>query len=109
MTEELEKTPKKSSNRAYWIKGLYIVLFLVIGYLVGFVTFFVVIFQFIFNFIMKEPNVHIQNFGQSISVYLYDITRFITFNSEELPFPFKPWPSSTVLTEVTHKKGGHKH
>lgn len=95
MHEPLEKIPEQSNTKSIWIKGLYLLFFLLIGYLVGVITFFIVIVQFIFNAILKKPNEQLQDFGQSLGMYFHDIILFVTYNSDEMPFPFKKWPART--------------
>jgi hypothetical protein len=33
--------------------------------------------------------------GQNLSTYLYQITLFLTFKTDEMPFPFLPFPDGT--------------
>jgi hypothetical protein len=32
--------------------------------------------------------------GQGLGAYIYEILQFMTFNSEQLPFPFGRWPQA---------------
>jgi len=32
------------------------------------------------------------SFGRSLALYLQQIANFLTFTTEEVPFPFKDWP-----------------
>ena len=54
----------------------------------------VALFQFISNLVTGQSNTRILEFGQSLSLFVYQIWQFLTFNSESLPFPFSPWPDS---------------
>ncbi|MBS0287242.1 MAG: DUF4389 domain-containing protein [Proteobacteria bacterium] len=81
--------------KSSWIKALYILFFIIATYIAAFVTFFVIIFQFIGELIFKKPNEHLQNFGETLGLYFCSVVRFITSSSDEMPFPFKPWPKST--------------
>lgn len=54
----------------------------------------VAIFQFLNNLVTGKSNVRLLDFGKSISIYIYQIWSFLTFNSEELPYPFSHWPSA---------------
>jgi hypothetical protein len=42
-------------------------------------------------------NARLREFGQSLAVFIYQIVLFVTFNSDERPFPFGPWPASESL------------
>jgi hypothetical protein len=51
----------------------------------------------------RRANDNLLSFGRSLSVYIYQIARYVTFNQEERPFPFSPWPtdSANVPAEET--------
>ena len=42
-----------------------------------------------------ECQIHhdLAGFGQSLATYTYQIVMYLTFNTEEQPFPFADWPS----------------
>ena len=89
MVNELEKG---CGDRAIWMRGLYMILF---GFLQGvakFVLFVVAVIQFLSVLLTGGTNARLLSFGQSLSLYSYQIFRFLTFNSEMLPYPFSPWP-----------------
>ncbi len=58
-----------------------------------FVMFAVVLFQFASVLLTSNTNANLLQFGQALSVYQYQIMRFLTYNSEEQPFPVGEWPS----------------
>lgn len=67
-------------------------LFGLIYSLVELVAIAVVIFQFLTHLVTGSSNSQLLEFGKSISIYIYQIWRFLTFSSEELPYPFGRWP-----------------
>ncbi len=79
-------------RRDTWIRGLYMLLFLLLYSLAEIVIAAVVVFQFISKAITGKTNQRLLEFGQSLSLYVYQAMRFFTYNSEEKPFPFGPWP-----------------
>ncbi len=72
------------------------------------VTWAVVLFQFIAKLITGKTNDQLLLFGRSLSLYIYEIWRFLTFNSEDLPFPFAEWPKATAtdVQDPLHKTEG---
>jgi hypothetical protein len=40
-----------------------------------------------------QPHERLRAFGGALGRYLAQIATFVTFGSEELPFPFSDWPS----------------
>lgn len=75
-----------------WQRAIYMLLFLLVISLVKVVAYAVVALQFLFVLVGKSPNEHLLALGKSLSTYTYQIMLFLTFNSEELPYPFRSWP-----------------
>ncbi len=98
MSEEssLKVTPKTNE---IWFRGLYMLLFMVILGLVKGVVFIVAVIQFILVAVNKTANKPLRNFGQGLSTYLYHITQFLIFNTEDKPFPFKDWSNEPPKSE----------
>lgn len=67
---------------------LFVVIYNIAEILMGAVA----VFQFIYKLVTDNTNTQLLNFGQSLSLFIYQIWRFLTFNSETLPFPFASWP-----------------
>jgi hypothetical protein len=89
MNQELAQRLKA---RDVWIRGLYMLLFAFIYGVADVVVTAVVIIQFVFRLLNGETNPRLLGFGRSLSRYLYQVLLFLTFNSEEKPFPFDVWP-----------------
>jgi hypothetical protein len=55
----------------------------------------VVILQFFWVLFTGENNENLQNLGKALAVYTYQIVLYLTFNTEERPFPFDlNWPTN---------------
>ena len=82
-------------SRATWMRCLFMLIsymFLTIASLVGTV---VVVFGFFWVLFSGETNRQLQQVGQSIAAYVYEIIRYLTFNSDDKPFPLGgEWPSA---------------
>jgi hypothetical protein len=80
-----------------WVRGLNMLLFIVIYVLLytlaEIVIFGVVIAQFVIKLITGSVNQRLLDLGYSTSTYVYQVFLFLTFVSEERPFPFSPWPT----------------
>lgn len=81
-----------TTGRSIWARGLFILLFALIYHLAEIVIFFVVVFQFVHVLVTKTRSAQVLELGQGLSTYVYEILQFMTFNSEQLPFPFGRWP-----------------
>jgi hypothetical protein len=74
------------------MRGLFMLLmgfaFQVSGTVLGFVTFI----QFLLVLLGGAPNIRLVSFGRSLGSYLRQIVNYLTFGTEEMPFPFSEWP-----------------
>ena len=86
---------------ATWMRGVYILIFSIIFSVTEVVLGAVVVFQFLATLFTGATNARLQAFGLSLAAFIYQIVAFITFNSDKKPFPFGPWPESTVLGRET--------
>ena len=76
------------------LRGLYIVLFALIYSIAEVVIATVVVLQFGFVLITREKNDNLLAFGAQVSAFIYQVLRYVTFNSDERPFPFDDWPAA---------------
>ena len=88
------------SQRGTWLRLLYIVLFAVIFIITEFIVAIVVIIQFGFVLLTGGVNTNLKDFGDDLSRYVYDILRYLTFNSDSLPFPFSDWSYGGTSTRA---------
>ena len=91
MSNDIKDNIKQQST---WIRGLYMVLFSIFYTIADFVLFAVVVFQFILKLFTGDTNDRLRKLGLSISTYIYEILQFLTFNSEQHPYPFGTWPKA---------------
>ena len=82
------------TRRGTWLRALYMVLFAVIYNVAEIVLVAVVLLQFVLVLFVGENNRRLLAFGKGLSTYVYQIFLFLTYNSEEMPFPFNPWPAA---------------
>jgi hypothetical protein len=54
----------------------------------------VAIFQLLAQLLTGGVNRRLQAFGANLAAYLHEITAFLTYASEDKPFPIGPWPGS---------------
>ncbi len=85
---------ENAKNIDVWIRGLFIVVFAVIFYFLFILIWLIVIFQFLMKLITTNLNEQLLDFSEALNKYVSQILLYITFKSEERPFPFSPWPGS---------------
>ncbi len=81
-----------------WLRFIYMVFFAVCLQVAGFVMWVLVGLQFLFALITGADNANLRGFGQSLSRYIFQALKFLTYNSEEKPFPFADWPRAECET-----------
>lgn len=80
-------------KRNIWMRGLIMLLMALIYHVIGTVLFVVTVIQFVIALLNDEPNSRLASFGRGMGRYLQQIVLFLTFATEEIPFPFNDWPS----------------
>ncbi|MDH5600342.1 MAG: DUF4389 domain-containing protein [Gammaproteobacteria bacterium] len=101
MNDEIKQNIKEKST---WLRGLYMLLFLVFYSVAKVIIFTVIAFQFILALFTGKTNERLVKLGQSLSTYIYQIMTFLTFNSDEHPYPFGAWPSGQPKVRKATKK-----
>ena len=76
------------------IRILYLILFYLIYRVTDLVLLLVMLVQTILNIFSGEPSASIKLFGKSLGVYLLQISEFLSYASDEKPFPFSDWPQA---------------
>ena len=88
MEEHLNANLKQVST---WKRIGFILVFAVIVGVVRTLIWVVVLLQIASALFTGDTNQHILGFGQKLAAYLYHILLFMTFNTDQIPFPFSDW------------------
>ena len=81
-------------KRSVWLRALFMVLFMIGISAAQVVWNAVAIAQFIWLLVTGQPNGQLMKFGASLATWLAAAVRFLTFASEDKPFPWRDWPVS---------------
>ena len=92
MKEEVKKNLKDTNA---WLRVLFMILFGCIYSLAIIVMWVLVLFQLTFSLLTGSPNTKIEPFSRQLSKYIYEILLYLSYNTEEKPFPFADWPADT--------------
>ncbi len=79
-------------KRSLWVRVLFMVLMGMALHLALTVLGALALVQLLLSIVTDGPNERLQHFGRSLGQYLRQITDFLSFASEETPFPFSDWP-----------------
>lgn len=92
MNNDQIKSNLQSSK--HWLRLIFMLLFSAVLQIASIVMWVLVILQFLFSLITGSDNTNLRKFGYSLSVYIFHIFKFLTYSSEEKPFPFADWPQA---------------
>lgn len=88
-----EYSDAPGNKRNLWIRCLFMLLMGFAFQVCGTVLCIVTVIQFVILLVNDTPNVRLVSFGRSMGSYLRQIVNFLTFATEEIPFPFSDWPA----------------
>ncbi len=80
------------TRRSIWLRLVFMIVLSVAFNVAEILTFAVVVFQFFASLFTGQPNDRLAHFGRNLARYFQQITVYLTFTTEEKPFPFAPWP-----------------
>ena len=103
MTDQAPTTENPSNavsttdeSPSLWQRLLYMLAFTLIWSISRFVIGAIVVIQFFVVLLTKEANDSLKSLGNQLATYTMEIIRFLTFNTEEKPFPFgRDWPEDS--------------
>ena len=89
---DLEKNVKQKST---WLRLFFMLVLSVLYGLSRIVIGAVVVIQFFYVLLTGETKDELKSFGHSLAIYSYEVIDYLTFNTEDKPFPFEgAWPTS---------------
>lgn len=80
-------------KRNIWLRGLFMLLMLLVLHVGGTVLLIVAVIQFAIVLLNGAPNERLVVLGRNLGSYFRQIVLFLTFATEEVPFPFSEWPA----------------
>ncbi|KZX78162.1 hypothetical protein A3715_00745 [Oleiphilus sp. HI0009] len=80
----------------------YVLLFCVVFSFSEIVIAVIALIQSILSVTVGEPSETLKDFGARLGVYLKQISEFISFSSDEKPFPFADWPEPESKRDSTN-------
>ncbi len=92
-----DETKANLLNPDTWIRLLYMILFALLLVLARLVILAIAVLQFIFVLVTAKPNTSLLELGQGVSKWALQAFLFLTYNSDEKPYPFTDWPETQVI------------
>jgi hypothetical protein len=98
--EESPKRPhgeleKHLTSKRTWLRLVTMVLFAIIFIVATWLAAAIVVLQFLVVLVTGDTNSNLQSLGSSMGIYLHNIVDYLSYNNDDLPFPFADWPDAS--------------
>lgn len=93
-TVNQEQLRSNLTNSRHWIRLAYMLIFALLLHLAGLVMWVLCALQFLFALITGKDNGNLRSLGNSIGMFIHQALDFVSYNTEQKPFPFAAWPSN---------------
>ena len=82
------------SERVTWVRLFYMVVFVVIVNIAQLAIAAIVVVQFLLRLATGEVHERLRTLGGTLGAYVHQIIAFLTYHSEDMPYPFGDWPKA---------------
>jgi Domain of unknown function (DUF4389) len=89
----MDDTAASAKPRSLGIRALLMLLMMVAFHFTAWLLVLVAVLQLVFSVATDSANDRLRGFGGALGRYLGQIADFVSFRTEDLPFPFSDWPS----------------
>jgi len=83
-----------------WSRLIPMIVLMICFALAETVLYLVAVIQFIWALVNNEPNKQLSEFGASLSDWMAQDAKYLTYVTEEKPFPWAKWPESEDTVQV---------
>lgn len=90
---------KNLTSEHFWIRLFFMLLYLIVVEIAVSVLTLLIIVQFIYRLFVGECQQDLFHFSSSLSKFVLQAYRFLSYQTEAKPFPFSDWPTADALPE----------
>ncbi len=106
----MDKTWKDNiKSESFWLRSLFMIFFLMVYRIVDLLVVLVALSQWLYMLLTGDSNASLSRFGSGLSRYVAQIISYLSYSSEQKPFPFSDWPVTDSLVagsqELDQEKG----
>jgi len=94
MPDQINENLKKIET---WKRIIFMLIYALIDSMVKLILWLVIFLQTGSVLLTGGTNPNVMDFGRNLATYHYQILLFLTFSTDELPFPFSKWNPNTEL------------
>ena len=99
---------KNLKSESFWLRSLFMVLFFIVYRIVDILLLLVAISQWFYVLLSGDANQGLSNFAKGLSLYVAQIINYLSYNTEEKPYPFTDWPVEDKPAAKTVRKTTRK-
>ena len=88
---------KNLTSEAFWLRLAFMLLFAVMAEIAIPIMMLLVLVQFVFRLFVGRLQAEIYAFSSSLSKFIFQAYQFLSYQSEEKPFPFNDWPKASGI------------
>jgi hypothetical protein len=90
----MEKAEIKQNlkNTNTWLRLFIMILFIIFFGAAISIFGLLLLFQIVFSLLTGKSNERVRIFSKRLTSYLYQILVYLSYTSDERPFPFSDWP-----------------
>lgn len=81
------------TSQAFWLRIFYMLVIAILLYCAVSVLWLLLAVQLLVTLFSGEPSAQLARFNTSLGAFLSQAIAFLTFASEDKPFPFDDWPT----------------
>lgn len=93
-----EQIRSNVGNTRNWIRLAYMLIFALLLHLAGLVMWVLCTLQFLFSLFTGKDNGNLRGLGGSVATFFHQALDFLSYNTEQKPFPFAAWPHNQHST-----------
>lgn len=91
-------------SESFWLRSVFMVLFFVVYRIVDILVLLVAISQWLYVLLSGDANQGLRKFAKGLSLYVAQIINYLSYNTEEKPYPFSDWPEENQTAAKTTKR-----
>lgn len=95
-------------SESFWLRSVFMVLFFVVYRIVDILVLLVSISQWLYVLLSGDANQGLRKFANGLSLYVAQIINYLSYNTEEKPYPFSDWPQENTPAKTTRRKSTRK-
>lgn len=93
-------------NKNNWTRLVFMLLFALLLHIAAAVMWVLCILQFSFSVLTGQDNENLRYLGDSVAKFVQQALRYLSYNSEQKPFPFADWPEPSVQEVLKSSDAG---